>query len=441
MRRQIAWLVVATSSTIVVCFVIPLCLLVQALAQARAQADADREARDVAIVVTGQYSPDETDLLRKSVRKVDLGIPRSKTRVLLPNGLWIGGAAPELNGRMQAELDRARDGKGTISTDSDGVRVLLPISVQDEGNAVVRSFMPMAEVRRGVAKAWVTIIGLSALLLASALGLAFWLGRRVSRPLLGAADVAHELREGNLRARATVAGTPETQELARALNGLAERTEELLAAERASVADLSHRLRTPVTALRLDAEAVPDEEVSGRLQSHIAALQRTIDAIVREARRPVQSDLAAVCDATTVVTNRVRFWAPLAEDQGRHMRLNLPNGPLPVPVAAGDLADVVDIMIDNVFDHTPEGTTFEVRLGWATDRVLLTVHDAGPGPKGNLRPGDTPVTSKPREVGSTGLGLDIARRTATGCGGSLISGPGPLGGTRVDVRLPLVTAE
>jgi signal transduction histidine kinase len=437
MRRQIAWLVVATSSTIVVCFVIPLCLLVRALAEDRATAAADQEARNVAFLVAGL---DYNEGLANLVADFDSKGTTPDTNVLGPDGAWLTESAPQLDKTMNAELARAQSGSAFQVLDDRGLRVLLPIRVKggsDDEYAIVRSSVPIDKVHEGVAQAWASIIGLGLVLLALALGLAVWLGRRVSRPLLGVAGVAHQLREGQLSARASVAGADETQELARALNGLAERTEELLAAERAAVADLSHRLRTPVTALRLDAEAVEDAELSARLQLHIAGLQRTIDAIVREARRPVRTDLAAQCDATSVVSGRVRFWGALAEDQGRQMRVQLPKGPLAVPVAAGDLADVVDILIDNVFDHTPEGTTFEVRLGWAADRVLLTVHDAGPGPK-NVRPGETPGPTAPREPGSTGLGLDIARRTATGCGGSLISGPGPLGGTRVDVRMPLV---
>ncbi len=435
MRRQISWLVIATSSTIVVCFVIPLCLLVRALAVDRATAAADQEARQVAFLVG--MDPDAPDLTSVVTKADARGDPQ--TSVLASDGTWLSGSEPELDDKMTSELVLAQDGTGQTVLDERGLRVLLPIRIGTEGDVVVvRTFIPPEDVQRGVARAWASIIGLGIVLLTLALGLAVWLGRRVSRPLLGVASVAHQLSEGHLSARATVTGTDETQELARALNGLAERTEELLAAERATVADLSHRLRTPVTALRLDAEAVDDAELSGRLQSHIAGLQRTIDAIVKEARRPVRTDLTAACDATSVVAGRVRFWGALAEDQGRQMRVQLPTGALNVPVASGDLADVVDILIDNVFDHTPEGTTFEVRLGWAGDRVLLTVHDAGPGPKTGLRPGETPGLQGPREQGSTGLGLDIARRTATGCGGTLITGPGPLGGTRVDVRLPLV---
>ena len=206
---------------------------------------------------------------------------------------------------------------------------------------------------------------------------------------------------------------------------------ELLAAERAAVADLSHRLRTPVTALRLDAEAVADHGLGQRLQVHIAVLQRTIDAIVREARRPVRADLAADSDAVDVVGDRCRFWQALAEDQGRAITVDLPPGPVVVPVAAVDLADLVDVLIDNVFAHTPEGTPFGVTLQSGDGTVRLLVEDAGPG---IAWPSPAPRT------GSTGLGLDIARRTATGCGGSLAVGSAPMGGTRVEATLPLRSA-
>ena len=66
------------------------------------------------------------------------------------------------------------------------------------------------------------------------------------------------------------------------------------------------------------------------------------------------------CDAAATVRDRVAFWQALAEDQGRPMRVVVPAGPLPVPLAADDLTDVVDVLVDNVFAHTPEGTAFAV---------------------------------------------------------------------------------
>ena len=309
--------------------------------------------------------------------------------------------------------------------------MLVPVLVEN-GTAVVRSTVTPADLHRGVARAWAGIIGLGVVLLLLALLLASRLGKRVSEPLLEVAGTAHRLREGDLTARADVRGTEETQELARALNGLAERTGELLVSERAAVGDLSHRLRTPVTALRLDAEAVPDPELGSRLQTHITALQRTIDAIVKEARRPVRTDLARTCDAAAAVRGRVDFWRPLADDQGRDLRVRLPEGPLPVPLGIEDLTDLVDVMIDNVFAHTPEGTGLRLDLhdvDHALDgrSVVLLVADAGPG----FAPG-----GRRHREGSTGLGLDIARRIAAGGGGRLRTGSAPEGGALVEVTLP-----
>lgn len=422
MRRRISWLVGATTSAVVVSFVIPLCLLVLTLAEDRGMAAADQEARNVAILVAGLHDDPQLEELVEGLDQ--RGAP--STSVVTADGRVLGSGAAAL--RDDPEVRRAARGEGFRVLDDGGGRVLLPVVVED-GTAVVRSSIEEGELRRGVASAWTGIIGMGVVLLALALFVATRLGRKVSEPLLHVAGTAHRLREGDLSARARVTGTEETRELAQALNGLAERTGELLAAERAAVGDLSHRLRTPVTALRLDAEAVADAELAERLQTHIAALQRAIDAIVKEARRPVRSDLSSATDAVQAVRERVTFWGALAEDQGRPMGVTLASGPLLVPVATDDLTDVVDVLVDNVFAHTPGGTPFEVRLEEADGHVVLVVEDRGPGLGAQVGLGRT---------GSTGLGLDIVRRTAAGCGGELRAGPVTPTGTRVEVQLPRI---
>lgn len=420
MRRRISWLVVATTSTVVVSFVIPLSLLVRAMAEDRAMAATDQEARNVAILVsTLSDDPQLAGLVEDLDRR---GTPA--TSVLMPDHTVLGADTAM---RGDPEVHRAARGEGFEVVDGAGGRVLLPV-VTGAGTAVVRSSVTPDELRHGVAAAWAGIIGLGVLLLALALLVAARLGRRVSEPVRDVAAVAHRLREGDLLARAEVAGPEETRELARALNGLADRTVDLLAAERTSVADLSHRLRTPVTALRLDAEAVEEPELAARLAEHIGTLQRSIDAIVKEARRPVRSDLTASGDAAAAVRGRVQFWSPLAEDQGRALRVTLPDHPVVVPVAADDLADLVDVLVDNVFAHTPDGTAFALDLRVVDGDAVLVVADQGPG----IAPG-----APGERVGTSGLGLDIARRTARGCGGDLRIGAGSPAGTRVEVRLPL----
>ncbi len=421
MRRRISWLVVATTSVVVVSFVIPLCLLVRTLAEDRAMAAADQEARNVAILVSSLQ--DDPQLERLVTDLDQRAVP--STSVLTASQQVIGSDAGM---RTDPEVRRAAAGEGFEVVDGAGGRVLLPV-VGASGIAVVRSSVTSGDLRRGVAAAWAGIIGLGMMLMVLALLVAARLGTRVSEPVRRVAGVAHRLREGDLRARAAVSGPEETQELARALNGLADRTVDLLAAERATVGDLSHRLRTPVTALRLDAEAVEDPVLAARLADHIGSLQRSIDAIVTEARRPVRTDLAAAGDVTAAVRTRAEFWSALAEDQGRTMTVSIPDRPLVVPVASDDLADVLDVLVDNVFAHTPDGTAFEIGLELTDGVAELVVADDGPG-VADREPGN--------RVGSTGLGLDIARRTAAGCGGGLWIGPGLRGGTRVEIRLPLM---
>jgi signal transduction histidine kinase len=87
---------------------------------------------------------------------------------------------------------------------------------------------------------------------------------------------------------------------------------------------------------------------------------------------------------------------------------------LPVRVAAGDLGAALDALLGNVFAHTPEGTPFRVtvrpRPGGGAE---VSVSDTGPGLP------DAAIERGRSGAGSTGLGLDIARRTAEASGGAL----------------------
>jgi signal transduction histidine kinase len=422
MRSRISWLVAATTSAVVISFVVPLCLLVRVLAEDRAMAAADQEARNVAILVSTLDNEPQLPALVEATDERGF----ARTSLILEDDRVLGAADPGL--LEDPAVKAARSGEASTVKDADGGRVVLPVVVAD-GTEVVVSQVTHAQLHDGVTRAWVSIVALGLVLFALALVVADRLGRRISRPLVGLAGTAHRLRTGSLDARAEVGGAPETMDLAEALNALAERITELLAAERAAVGDLSHRLRTPVTALRLDAESVTDPALATRLQDHIATLQRDIDAIVHDARRPVREDMTSACDASAVVAARTAFWRPLAEDQGRPMVHHIEPAPLWVPIAAADLRDIVDILIDNVFAHTAEGVAFSVVLRREGGQMRLDVEDEGAGVDPTARPGE--------RRGSTGLGLDIVRRTVAPVGGAVHLGSRGGSGTRVEVTVPL----
>ena len=111
------------------------------------------------------------------------------------------------------------------------------------------------------------------------------LARSLVRPLTALARASDRLAAGDLSARAAVAGPPEVRRAGAGLNRLAVRIGELLAHERETVADLSHRLRTPLTALRIDAESLRDGAEMERLLADVDSVERTVSEIIREARR------------------------------------------------------------------------------------------------------------------------------------------------------------
>ena len=256
--------------------------------------------------------------------------------------------------------------------------------------------------------------------------------RRIVRPLTRTAQTAHRISSGDVTARAPTSGPREVAEVGTALNQLADRIDQLIAEERETVADLSHRMRTPLTALRLDAETLRSPEEASRIGAHVTALERTLTAVIRAARRPQREGRFPSADATAVVGERVAFWSALADEQERARSVSLPQVPVLVRASAEDLAAAVDALLENVIAHTPEGTPFEVSLSAVDGGAELVVADAGPGlPDGAGARGRS-------DRGSSGLGLDIARRCAEASGGSMRVGRSAAGGAAVVLELRTV---
>jgi len=426
MRRKIALLVAATTSAVIIAFLIPLGMLVRTLAQDRAIAGASQEAQAVATLVAGVRDQSQLATL------VGLVAQRSTrtTSVLMPDGTLIGTAPAAAAASNADAVSRARGGEAFILLGGQSAQVVVPV-VTEQGTVVVRTAISSASLQQGVATAWLTFAGLGVVLMVLAVVAADLLGRRVSAPVSELAAVAHRLREGELDARAVPRGPVETVELGTALNRLADRIGQLLKAEREAVADLSHRLRTPVTALRLDAEAVTEPEIADRLHAHIAHLERTVDAVVKDARRPVRASVDRTCDAASVVRDRVAFWSALAADQERELTVAIPSQATPVAMDGADLVDVVDALVDNVFAHTPDGTSFAVSLTSSDPGLVrLEVADEGPG-TGGL---DVAMRGH-SSANSTGLGLDIVRRAAIAAGGELVIASSATGGMLAVVTL------
>jgi signal transduction histidine kinase len=421
MRLRIILLVFSISSLILLSFLVPLALLVRSFVADRAISSATARAQWVAPLVA-TLSPAD---LRLAIARVNAQNPTEPTTVLLPGGEILGPPA------ARTSLVRlAQRGSSFTQPVTGGKEILVSVQGLGKGTAVIETFVPDAVLDRGVSQAWLLLGLIGVGLLALSVAVSAQLARSLLMPLAAVADASDLLADGDLSARAPVDGTPEVRQVSSGLNRLAARIGELLTHERETLADLSHRLRTPLTALRIDAESLHDDGERMQLIADVDELTRTVNEIIREARRPSANGGRVACDAAEIIHARTAFWQALAEDQDRYMTVEIDADWLPVRVPAEDLAACIDILLENVFAHTPEGAAFGVRLtGRSGGGAWLTVADDGPGFASDHTARGT------SGGGSTGLGLDIARRIAEGSGGSLTIGRAPRGGAAITLAL------
>ena len=224
-------------------------------------------------------------------------------------------------------------------------------------------------------------------------------------------------------------GLHEIADVGVAFNFLAERLRLLLAEERESVADLSHRLRTPLTALRLQAETLNDKEASLVLLEDISRLESAVDRMIEQARKPSEERGPEQADLGAVVRHRATFWKVLADEQERPVDVHTSGGRLSVPMSGQDLGALVDTLMENIFSHTSPGVGYRIEARPGDDgQVVLVVEDSGAGFEH-----DSALERGESGGGSTGLGLDIVLRAAQRTGGGLKIGESALGGARVEV--------
>ncbi|MFC0528867.1 HAMP domain-containing sensor histidine kinase [Phytohabitans kaempferiae] len=406
MRRRLALLVTATALLVLVAFLVPLAVLIRAVAQDRAVVAATAEVQGLVPLAATTDTANLASLASGAGRPVT---------VYLPDGSVVGAPAT----RTPAVELAARGTSLTAEADG-GREIVVGVQGRPDGTVVLRTFVPAEELSRGVTRAWLLLAALGVALVLVGLFVADRLARTLVASITELSTVSHRLAGAELSARATPSGPAELRDVAGALNHLAGRIQDLLREEREQVADLSHRLRTPLTALRLEAEALADPAEAARVTASVDAVERAVTGLIHAARRATPAP--GGCDAAAVVRDRVAFWSVLAEDTGREVHLDLVPRALPVPVAAEDLAAAMDALLGNVFAHTPDGTPFAVTL---TPDGVLTVADEGPGlPAGAGERGES-------GAGSTGLGLDIARRA----GRALHLSTGPSGGAVVTLEL------
>jgi signal transduction histidine kinase len=426
MRRSYVRVALAVTTLVALAFVIPLAMLVRTAAQDRARREAERQALGLSAVLVVAT---DRDLVLNSIMSTEAG-QRGRLAAHLPTLGTVGTSRVD-----SADVTRVRQQQngGTVHV-AGGLAYLRSVALPEGLIAVIEVYVPSTSLRDGVGLAWLVLIGEAIVLVGVSTLLADRLAARVVRASRDLARTAADLGAGSLHARVRPSGPQEIEDVGGALNLLADRFSELLATERALAANLSHRLRVPLTALRLNTETLPAGTDRDRQLRVVDRLEKEINAVIVEAARPLAARPRLRCDLGAVVADRTEFWGALAEDQGRPWHADPPPAGIIVPAAFSMVAEALDVLLGNVFHHTAETAACRVSVqsgsGWAS----VTVDDAGHG----FRDLEAAVSRGASGADSTGLGLDIARRLADDTGGRLSVSAGDLGGARVVLTVGVV---
>ncbi|MFP4345297.1 MAG: sensor histidine kinase [Anaerolineales bacterium] len=280
--------------------------------------------------------------------------------------------------------------------------------------------------------------------------LAFAITRSVARPLQQVAAAADAIAQGDLEARAPVAGPEEVQALARSFNEMSRQVEASRLAQRDLVANVAHDLRTPLTSVEGFAQALVDGTAVTP-----AAQRQAAEAIYEESRRMRQMvnqllDLArfeagqirverAPVDLASLARKRARVWEPQAEEAGIALRIEAPEEATIVGGDEGRLAQVLDNLLSNALKHTEAGGRVTVSVTGTPSEVVLAVADTGEGipPEALERIFERFYRGDPSRGGeSTGLGLAIVREIVRAHGGTIRAESVVDVGSKFTVRLP-----
>ncbi|MBK9180684.1 MAG: HAMP domain-containing protein [Acidimicrobiales bacterium] len=359
---------------------------------------------------------------------------------------------PEFEAALRGEV--ATGSRHSATLDTDLVYVAVPVASGGVVHGAVRLTYPSSAVDARVRRYWLGLGLVAAVSLGAVALVGVALARGVTRPLRRVQEAATRLGAGDLAARAPAdEGPEEVRALARAFNDTAARLEELVRSQDAFVADASHQLRTPLTALRLRLEyldadvAEPAREDLDAALAELARLSRLVDGLLALARadRTASGTGTGPLDVGAAVEERRAVWAPLAAERGVELSVTRPAAGGPWALATADhLAQVLDNLLANALEVSPAGATLALRASTSTSgsgAVELHVVDEGPGlgPEERERAFDRFWRSDPGrhrdDLGGSGLGLSIVARLVAADGGTVGLEPAPTGGIDAVVRL------
>ena len=308
--------------------------------------------------------------------------------------------------------------------------IASPIVRDGDVVAVVVTESPTGALRARILHGWMLLIAGELVAMAVAVLFAVRLTAWVLLPVAKLDRVTHDIATGRMASRVGASGgPPELRRLARSFNEMADNVEEVLEQQRAFVADASHQLRNPLSALLLRIELLGLELPEGHTEAESVKeegqrLAQVLDDLLGLAVAERSGSHLAVTDIAELVRGRTNAWEASAAHDGVALRFEVPGEAGTVEGWADRVAlsSALDAVLDNAIKFTPAGETVAVSVEGGPDQVAVRVADSGPGlAEDELeRIGDRFWRStRHQNVNGSGLGLSIARALLRQGGGSI----------------------
>jgi signal transduction histidine kinase len=248
--------------------------------------------------------------------------------------------------------------------------------------------------------------------------------RRISTPMNYLIDAARRIESGDYSARVPEWGSPDIRSVARAFNSMSARLKTIDEQRRSFMADVTHELRTPLSVIRGQAEAISDG-VYPADAAHLAPIldaTATLDRLVEDLRTLVLTDAGNLVlhreptDLGMLVRDTVESFRPQAESKGLSLTVEVGDGVPPALLDPARIRQVIGNLLSNSIRHTPSGGSVKVALAAP---ATITVTDTGEGIPPALLPHVFERFAKgPTSTGS-GLGLAIAHDIVGAHGGEI----------------------
>ncbi|MGH3450825.1 MAG: ATP-binding protein [Haloechinothrix sp.] len=291
----------------------------------------------------------------------------------------------------------------------------------DLASGSVELAIPSEPMRSRQAQVTIAVLFLAVLSVGTGTVVATMTARRLARPLRHVAGRAAKLGAGDFRPDAKRYQVHELDMVAEALDTSASALSQLVRRERQFVGDVSHQLRSRLTALQLRLDSLtmhsdPDVvEDSLAAQEQADQLAKVLDELLAAARAAREVGAEPV-DLSSVLPVITQDWRQLLHVEGRALRLRIADG-LFARATPARLREVIGVLLDNARRHGSGTVTLAARLGEKGNSVVVTVSDQGQGVPDVLVPYifDRGVSG----AGSTGVGLALARALVEADGGRL----------------------